>query len=171
MIVALVGPSGSGKSTVAALVEERLGLKKALKCTTRRKRDERDTDYAFTDEKDFFDRVRRGELIEFAYYHGNFYGIITPHDECLVNCEPLGAMHVRKWAYQRGLECRLVYIDCPEEVRRARMAGRGDFLESVEERLSVDRYFEAFKPGFDAVVDASKTVEDTFEGIRKALGR
>ncbi len=171
MIVALCGASGSGKSTVAELIQKELGLKNALKCTTRKKRNDRDTDYVFTDEPGFFEKVRRGELIEFVYYHGNFYGILTPHDECLVNCEPTGAVHVRKWAFTHGVESRLVYLDCPEEVRKARMTGRGDFVESVEERVAADRYFEIFKAGFDAVVDATGTPQETFDRIRAALGR
>ena len=171
MIVALSGASGSGKSTVAELIQSQLGLRKNLKCTTRKKRNEQDTDYVFTDEAGFFEKVRRGELIEFVYYHGNFYGIMTPQDECLVICEPTGSVHVRKWAFTHGVPCKLVYLDCPEEVRKARMTERGDFAQSVEERLAADRYFEVFKSGFDAVIDATGTPQETFERLREALGR
>ena len=80
-LVVLSGPAGSGKSTVLRrLLESRDDFCFSVSLTTRSPRpNEVDgVDYFFTDRSSFEERIRRGELLEYTEYVGNYYG--TPRE-------------------------------------------------------------------------------------------
>lgn len=81
LLVVISGPSGVGKSTVVRrLLEIGPKLKMSISATTRPPRPmEKDgKDYFFVNEKDFFDREKKGNFLEWAQVHGYYYG--TPVD-------------------------------------------------------------------------------------------
>ena len=77
-LIVVSGPSGSGKTSVAREVCKRLGELGyfSISTTTRQKREgERDgVDYFFVSVEEFMEGVEKGEFIEWAEVHGNFYG-------------------------------------------------------------------------------------------------
>jgi guanylate kinase len=77
-LIVVSGPSGSGKTSVAREVCKRLGELGyfSISTTTRPKREgERDgVDYFFVSVEEFMEGVEKGEFIEWAEVHGNFYG-------------------------------------------------------------------------------------------------
>ena len=74
----LSSPSGAGKTSLTrALIEEKdLGLSVSVSVTTRAKRSSEidGRDYSFIAVDDFLSLRDRGDLLEWAEVHGNFYG-------------------------------------------------------------------------------------------------
>ena len=75
----VAAPSGAGKTTLVRLLlanDAQLGL--SISCTTRAPRpgEEDGRDYHFVGVEDFLDQVGRGEFIEWAEVHGNYYGTL-----------------------------------------------------------------------------------------------
>ena len=72
-------PSGGGKtSLINKLFQDirSMNLKKSISDTTRQKRkgDIDGKDYYFLSEKDFKDKIEKGEYVEYATVFGNYYG-------------------------------------------------------------------------------------------------
>ena len=70
-------PSGAGKSTlVNALLAQEPGIQLSISTTTRQPRpgEQDGREYHFTSAEDFVARADRGEFMEWAEVHGNYYG-------------------------------------------------------------------------------------------------
>jgi len=77
----VVAPSGAGKSTlVNALLAQDPSIKLSISYTTRAPRagEQDGCEYHFTSVDDFLDRRQRGEFLESAEVHGNYYGTSRP---------------------------------------------------------------------------------------------
>jgi guanylate kinase len=77
LLLILSSPSGAGKTTLTRnLVEQDSGIRLSISVTTRPRRpSEIDrVHYRFIDVADFHDLRERGDLLEWAEVHGNFYG-------------------------------------------------------------------------------------------------
>jgi guanylate kinase len=73
----VAAPSGAGKSTlVNALLAQEPGIKLSISTTTRAPRpgEQDGREYHFTNAEDFVARAARGEFLEWAEVHGNYYG-------------------------------------------------------------------------------------------------
>jgi guanylate kinase len=73
----VAAPSGAGKSTlVNALLAQEPGIKLSISTTTRAPRpgEQDGREYHFTNAEDFVARANRGEFLEWAEVHGNYYG-------------------------------------------------------------------------------------------------
>ncbi|HEY4542178.1 MAG TPA: guanylate kinase [Noviherbaspirillum sp.] len=73
----VAAPSGAGKSTlVNALLAQEPGIKLSISTTTRPPRpgEQDGREYHFTTAEDFVARAERGEFLEWAEVHGNYYG-------------------------------------------------------------------------------------------------
>src|SRR3954462_9780532 len=73
----VVAPSGAGKSTlVNALLAQEPAIKLSISTTTRAPRpgEVDGREYHFTTAEDFVARADRGEFLEWAEVHGNYYG-------------------------------------------------------------------------------------------------
>jgi guanylate kinase len=73
----VAAPSGAGKSTlVNALLAQEPGIKLSISTTTRPPRpgEQDGVHYHFTTADDFVARADRGEFLEWAEVHGNYYG-------------------------------------------------------------------------------------------------
>lgn len=77
LLLILSSPSGAGKSTLTQnLVRQDPSISLSVSVTTRPKRHSEidNVHYRFIDEEDFAAMRDRGELLEWAEVHGNFYG-------------------------------------------------------------------------------------------------
>lgn len=75
--VIISAPSGTGKSTVCKkLLQRDKTLRFSLSCTTRPPRPEERNgrDYHFLSQDDFKRKIHKGDFLEWASVHGNFYG-------------------------------------------------------------------------------------------------
>ncbi len=147
-------PSGSGKTTlVQKLIASFSDLRFSVSYTTRVPRGaERDgVDYHFVTRDEFQEKIRRGELLEWAEVHGNLYGTSKPETEriraegrdILLDVDVQGAAQVRKAAP----EAVTMFVMPPSfQVLEKRLRGRKqDSPEVIEGRLAgarreIDRY-------------------------------
>jgi len=77
----LSSPSGAGKSTLARLLlDAERDIKLSISVTTRKRRQSEleGVHYQFVGERQFLAMRDRGDLLEWAHVHGNYYG--TPRD-------------------------------------------------------------------------------------------
>jgi guanylate kinase len=73
----VAAPSGAGKSTlVNALLKQEPGIQLSISTTTRPPRpgEQDGREYHFTSAEDFVARAEKGEFLEWAEVHGNYYG-------------------------------------------------------------------------------------------------
>ena len=77
LMFVLSSPSGAGKTTLTRLLrEQEPSLSLSISVTTRRRRPSEvdGVHYHFISEAEYFDLQSRGELLESAFVHGNYYG-------------------------------------------------------------------------------------------------
>lgn len=107
LLVILSGPSGVGKTTLTKeLVEQGWPVHVLVTVTTRRPREGEvhGVHYHFTSPQEFHRMIERGELLEYAEVHGNWYGVpIRPVREQLaagrdviLTIDPQGAQTIRQ---------------------------------------------------------------------------
>jgi guanylate kinase len=179
----ITGPSGVGKGTlIRGLLERIPGLELSVSATTRPPRPgERDgVDYHFLSDREFEDRVRRGDFVEHANYARHRYGTLRSELErrlgagipVVLEIEVQGARQVRR-ALPDAVQ---VFISPPSlAVLRERLQQRGtDPSGDVAARLEVAR--EELKAqdefGYVVVNDVlPQAVDELAEIVQRELGR
>ncbi len=176
----LAAPSGGGKtSLVKALLEREPGMRLSVSYTTRAPRPgERDgVDYHFVDESAFMTLKDRGEFLEHAHVHGNWYATSATwlakevHDghDVLLEIDWQGARQVRKLIGGAVL----IFILPPSlESLRERLTKRGqDSAEVIVRRIDAAREEMRHCGEFDYVImnqDFARAVDDLSVIVRAA---
>ena len=176
----LAAPSGGGKtSLVAALLEREPGIRLSISYTTRAPRPgEADgVHYHFIDEPRFLALKDKGELLEHAYVHGNWYAtsatwlaaeVARGHD-VLLEIDWQGAQQVRRLMP----EAVHIFILPPSLVLlRERLEKRGqDSPEVIRRRLEAAQEEMRHCGDFDYVImnqDFARAVDDLSAIVRGA---
>ena len=157
----VAAPSGAGKTTLVRLLfENDPGIRVSVSTTTRAPRPgETDgREYHFVDVQNFLDRVSRGEFIEWAEVHGNYYGTskhwieaqMSAGNDVLLEIDWQGAQQVRK-AFPEAVG---VFILPPSlEALKARLSGRAtDSAETIARRIAAARDEMRHVDEFDYVI-------------------
>ncbi|MFZ4536242.1 guanylate kinase [Propionivibrio sp.] len=157
----VAAPSGAGKTTlVRLLIEKDSGIGLSISTTTRAPRPgENDgREYHFVDVQYFLEMVSRGEFLEWAKVHGNYYGTsrrwieaeMTAGGDVLVEIDWQGAQQVRK-AFPEAIG---VFILPPSlEALRERLSGRGtDSAATITRRIAAARDEMRHVDEFDYVI-------------------
>jgi guanylate kinase len=154
LLLVVSAPSGAGKSTLCnRLIEKFPGMTYSVSCTTRapRGREENGVHYHFLSKEEFAARVARGEFLEHAEVHGNFYGTLkdtvrqslSAGKDLIMDIDVQGAAQIRTACAALPADDPLrrsfvdVFIAPPsiEELRR-RLCGRAtDADEVIETRM------------------------------------
>lgn len=135
-------PSGAGKSSLnKVLLSRDSELRLSVSFTTRQPRvgEVDGIDYNFITQKDFENRVAKGEFLEHAYVHGNYYGTNKPwleaeleagHD-IVLEIDWQGAQQVKK-VFPEAIG---IFILPPSmQILSSRLRGRGTDAEDVIQR-------------------------------------
>ena len=95
----LSGPSGVGKGSVCErLLARHDRLKYSVSATTReRDLTKKGKNYFFRTVKEFHEMIDRGELLEYALVHGNYYG--TPR-QFVLECIDAGNVVILKLTFK-----------------------------------------------------------------------
>ncbi len=146
ILFVLSAPSGAGKTTVASMLLSRTeGLRKSISHTTRqiRKGETSGLDYFFVNEKEFNEMIDRGEFIEWALVHGNYYGTSLANIEnivkkngsdLLLDIDVQGAATLR----EKGVNCSTILLLPPsmDELKRRLVSRADESEESISTRLA-----------------------------------
>lgn len=145
LLIVVTGPSAVGKGTICrALLAEAPDVRFSVSCTTRKARqgENHGVEYFFLTHEEFQDKVRCGDLLEYAEVYGNYYG--TPRQyveevtdggqDVILDIDMVGARAVRE-RYPGAVS---VFVIPPSmEALRQRIVGRGtENDEAVQRRLS-----------------------------------
>ena len=159
-LLIISAPSGAGKTTICRkLLALRKDLKYSTSCTTRGPRpgEKNGKHYFFLSREDFKKKIQRGELLEWAMVHDEYYG--TPRAfvddqikkglNVIMAIDVQGAMSTRR----KHPASILVFVLPPSmDALKARLAGRRDASEIVAKRLANSRGELAAAKDYDYVV-------------------
>jgi guanylate kinase len=157
----VAAPSGAGKTTlVRLLLENDPDLRVSISSTTRAPRaGEKDgREYHFVDVQNFIATVSRGEFLEWAEVHGNYYGTskrwieaeMTAGRDVLLEIDWQGAQQVRK-AFPEAIG---MFILPPSlQALEERLSGRGtDTAATITRRIAAARDEMRHVDEFDYVI-------------------
>lgn len=173
-------PSGGGKTTVIKKILETDPdhYVYSISLTTRpKRRNEVDgRDYYFVSKKEFEEKIKAGELLEYEEVHGQYYGtprkpLITWIEKgyvVLLDIDVYGAQNVRK-QFEKAL---LIFLKPPDmDVLVERLKNRStESEEQIQKRL--DRLPEEMKYAtyFDHVI-VNENLNDTVHKVKKIIDR
>lgn len=158
VLFVISAPSGAGKTSLIAEVLQRMPeMSLSISYTTRRPRphERSGREYHFTDEASFHAMAERGEFIEYAKVHGNWYGThagtleeMRAHGRDVVleiDCQ--GARQVKN-VCRSGV---FIFILPPsmEELKRRLLARDSETPEMMEQRIANARREFAEAPFYD----------------------
>lgn len=157
----VAAPSGAGKTTlVRLLLDNDPGIHVSVSSTTREPRPgEKDgREYHFVDVPSFIECASRGEFLEWAEVHGNYYGTskswieaeMTAGRDVLLEIDWQGAQQVRK-SFPEAIG---VFILPPSlQALEERLSGRGtDSAETIARRIAAARDEMRHVDEFDYVI-------------------
>jgi guanylate kinase len=178
----VAAPSGAGKSTlVNALLAQEPGIQLSISTTTRAPRpgEQDGREYHFTSADDFVVRAERGEFLEWAEVHGNYYGTsrlmvekeMRSGTDILLEIDWQGARQVRKQFPQAAgifilppsiaaLEERLHKRgqDEPHIIARRLLAAGGEIAHAPEfEYVIINQEFHVALSEMSAIVRATRS--------------
>lgn len=174
----VAAPSGAGKTTlVKMLLAQDSGVSLSVSYTTRAPRpgEEDGRDYHFVDLASFLAMRERGEFIEWAEVHGNFYGTSRPWLESRIAA---GSDILLEIDWQGAQQVRSVFRDAvgifilPPSMAELeqRLRGRGQDSDEVIQRRLMGALGEMRHVGeFDFVIinkDLQKALEDLLAAVR-----
>ncbi len=157
----VAAPSGAGKTTlVSLLLKSDSGIRLSVSSTTRAPRpgEIEGREYHFVDVQSFIEMVSRGEFLEWAEVHGNYYGTskqwiekqIAGGGDVLLEIDWQGAQQVRK-IFPEAIG---IFILPPSlAVLKERLSGRGtDSRETISRRIAAARDEMRHVDEFDYVI-------------------
>lgn len=176
MLIVISGFSGVGKGTVVQHVFESLpNLQFSISCTTRAMRsgEENGVNYFFISEREFEERIARGEFVEYTRTFTNYYGTLKSEIDkplsngvdVLLELNVVGAKNIKK-LYP---DCVTIFIQPPSiDVLRARLIGRGsESDDSIRRRLEEIKTESLDIINYDYAVtnNVARTCADEIVGI------
>jgi guanylate kinase len=174
-------PSGAGKTTLVERIRRTPNLFYSVSCTTRAPRTgEIDgQDYQFLSDADFRERVEKGDFLEHAHVHGDYYGTLRePVDtnlkrgkDVLIDIDTQGAAVIRNCGDPVIRDALAdVFIMPPDlEELRKRLLKRGtETAEQIDSRLATAaREMEHWRDYRYTIISGS--VEEDLQRFRQIM--
>ena len=191
LLIVFSGPSGVGKGTVRAAIFEssQHQFDYSVSMTTRQQRpgEVDGKDYFFTTREAFEEKIKSGQMLEYAEYVGNYYG--TPLEyvnqaldqgkDVFLEIEVQGALQVKEKVHDDVF----IFLTPPDlDELRGRLSGRGtDSLAVINERMEKAREEIKLMSEYDyavvndevhlAVERVKKIVEAEHFRVDRVIGR
>ena len=175
--IILSAPSGTGKTTTCNRLREKLpDLKFAVSHTTRtiRNGEKEGVDYIFISQKEFEDKIRNKDFLEWARVHDFYYGTsLQPADTLLKNgCDTLLELDVQGVETLREMQYQGIYIlILPPSIEemRSRLRKRGtNSEESIQQRIETGKKEIKKHKMYDYVI-TNHEIENTVNAILSIL--
>ncbi|MBD5183314.1 MAG: guanylate kinase [Bacteroidales bacterium] len=181
-IIILSAPSGTGKSTIirnlVGIDDLRLGFSVSATSRLPRGEEKHGVEYYFLSEKEFKERVERGEFVEWEeVYPGTCYGTLLSEvtrvthagRNLIMDVDVKGALNIKRYFGEKALAI-FVMPPSKEELEKRLRERSTDSEESILKRLAKADFEMSFAPEFDTVVvndDLEEAVNKTAGLIRK----
>lgn len=139
-IFVISGPSGCGKGTIVNLLSEKYSnAGVSVSATTRapREGEAEGVSYYFITKEQFEEKIEKGEVLEYNFYNGNYYGtlkseaerILDEGKDLILEIDVNGGRQIRSIM---GDSAVLVMVLAPSAaVQEARLRGRGTETDDV----------------------------------------
>jgi len=186
LLIIISAPSGTGKSTLCKkLMRHFPDACYSVSVTTRnpRRGEVEGRDYFFVSENEFKQKIRRGELAEWAWVHGHYYG--TPRDflernlakgrDVILDIDVRGAMKLKK-EYPEAVFIFLAPPSFSELERRLKRRRRNNEA-TIRKRLTNARWEIGQIGNYDylvindRLVDALKQLKSIVMGEKNRVKR
>jgi guanylate kinase len=180
-IIVVSAPSGSGKTTIIkSILKSFSDVVFSVSATTRNKRENEidGIDYFFLNKKEFEEKVKNNEFVEWEKVYDYYYGTLKSFIETNVNNEKsvlleldvYGALSIKK-IYSHS---SLIYILPPsyEEIMKRLKNRNTESEKDLKKRLERARLELRFKDKFDYFIEnknLNKAIEDTKILINKII--
>lgn len=160
VLAVISGFSGAGKGTIMKELIQQYPYFLSISATTRKPRaGEADgREYFFHTKEEFQHMIKKGELIEWAEYVGNYYGTpklaveqqLAEGKDVLLEIEMQGGMLVK----EQFPEAALIFITPPSyQELKSRLQNRGtESPEEIERRLARAKEEAAYMKSYDYIV-------------------
>ncbi len=146
-LIIFSAPSGSGKTTlVKHLLHQNLGLQFSISATSRAPRsgEVNGRDYYFLPEKDFKERIQKGDFLEWEeVYRGTYYGTLRSEVEriwqnghhVIFDMDVVGGLNLKKQFGDRALA---IFVKPPslQELEKRLRSRDTETEEKISERLN-----------------------------------
>ena len=180
-LIIFTAPSGAGKTTIVyRLLDLDKRLAFSVSATTRKKR-EKEIDgkhYHFLSEKEFKDKVKKGEFVEWEeVYPGIFYGTLLNEVERLTkqgktivfDIDVKGALSIKK---KYGDKALAIFVKAPSlQALKERLRTRNSENDaSMTKRLAKADYEMSFENKFDKTI-VNDDLEKAVNEAEKIVGR
>ena len=175
LIFVISAPGGTGKNTLTdMLCEEFDSVKRSISFTTRQPRGQEinGVDYFFISKKDFKERIKEKEFLEYAEIYGEYYGtsklyvakILKEKKHAILVIDVQGAQKVKKL-----IPAVFIFLMPPsmEELKRRLCTRNADSEEKINERIKVAKEELKQAKYYDYVIvnDDLKVAYDTLRSI------
>ena len=175
--IILSAPSGTGKTTTCNLLREKLpDLKFAISHTTRtiRNGEKEGVDYFFITQKEFEDKIKNNDFLEWACVHDFHYGtslqsidtILKSGCDTLLELDVQGVEALRKMQYQ-GIYILILPPSIKEMAARLRKRGT-DSEEHIQQRIETGKKEIKKYQMYDYVI-TNHEIENTVNAILSIL--
>lgn len=174
----VTAPSGAGKTTlVRHLIDNDRRVRLSVSCTTRAPRtgELNGREYHFITVPEFLEKIEKGDFLEWAQVHGNYYGTskswiereMADGNDVLLEIDWQGAQQVRKlFPAAMGI---FILPPSLDELER-RLSGRGtDSAETISRRTAAARDEMRHVGEFDYVIindDLREACDDLLSVVR-----
>lgn len=181
-VFVISGPSGAGKGTLTEILLKRVpSLTRSVSATTRKPRpgEAHGVDYYFLAEDEFKKHIERGDFLEWATVHGNFYGTLksavdkelAAGKDVVMVIDVQGAASIK----EKMPEAILIFIEPPsmeELIQRLTLRNTETDAELQERLKNAEKEMELAK-NYDYVVinDEVERAVDELVNIVKAKKR
>jgi len=173
-LIIFVAPTGGGKSTLLKKLRPRFSqVVESISTTTRKMREgeKHGVNYYFVDINLFEEGIKKGQFLEYAKVHGNYYGTsktvvqdaLNSGKNLFFDIDVQGADAIKKVF---GEQCHIIFIAPPSlEVSEARVRARGTEDEAtIQVRMATARNEMKRMNDFDYLV-----INDDLEVCYKEL--
>ncbi len=168
IIFVISAPSGTGKTTILKeLMNQMPNLAFSISHTTRAPRtgEQNGVDYYFVSKEEFINLEKKGDFLEWAEVHGNYYGTslsginrqLTEGMDVFLDIDVQGARQVRE---KNNDKCTIFIIPPSWEEQEKRLTGRNtDSNDIIKTRLANARLEIADEAAYDYLIVNDRLTE------------
>lgn len=174
--IIISGPSGAGKGTICDILMKDMNAGYSVSSTTRSPREgEIDgVNYHFISVNEFESKIKNGEMLEYNFYNGNYYGtsksgvldMIEKGIDVFLEIDVNGGHQIKKLFP----DAITIFIDAPSDLElRNRLINRGtETIEKIKERIETAKEERLKASDYDAYI-INDDLDNAINHVKKVI--